>query len=121
MECSPILLEYCFRYLYNMNYETYIKAGEHLKTLVELSKLTKEERISKRENVKHLLDGYIFYPITTWPSSIRETLEHDTITNKNTLKLTPFVFRNGISPNVFMEYYYTFILNTPPKISKCTR
>ena len=86
-----------------MNYETYIKAGEHLKTLVELNKLTKEERISKRENVKHLLDGYIFYPITTWPSSIRETLEHDTITNKNTLKL-PLHF--------VMEFPQTSLWNT---------
>ena len=120
MECSPILLEYCFRYLYNKKYETYIKEGEHLKTLVELNKLTKEERISKRENVKHLLDRYIFYPISTWPSSIRETLKHDTIMNKNTLKLTPFAFSNGISPNVFTEYHYTFILNTPPKIGKRT-
>ena len=48
-----------------MNYETYIKEGQHLKTLLELNKLTKEERITKRENLKHLLHGYIFYPIST--------------------------------------------------------
>ena len=47
-----------------MNYETYIKEGQHLKTLLELNKLTNEERITKRENLKHLLDGYIFYPIS---------------------------------------------------------
>ena len=97
-----------------MNYEMYIKAGEHLKTLVEHNRLTKEERISKRENVEHLLDGYIFYHISTWPSSTRETLKHDTITNKNTFKLTPFAYGNVISPNLFIEYHYTFILNTPP-------
>ena len=73
-----------------MYYETYIKEGQHLKTLLVLNKLTKEELISTRENLKHLLNGYIFYPFSTWPSSIRETLDHDTITNKNTFKLILF-------------------------------
>ena len=58
-----------------MDYETYIKASQHLKTLLKLNKLTKEERISIRENLKHILDGYIFYPISTWPSSIREIFD----------------------------------------------
>ena len=44
-----------------MNYKTYIKEGQHLKTLLELNKLTNEEHITKRENLKHLLDRYIFY------------------------------------------------------------
>ena len=44
-----------------MNYETSIKEGQHHKTLLELNKVAKEERIAKRENLKHLLDGYIFY------------------------------------------------------------
>ena len=56
-----------------MNYETYIKERQHLKTILELNKLTKDEYISKRE--KHLLDGYIFYPISTWPSSVIKILE----------------------------------------------
>ena len=47
-----------------MNYETYIKEGQHTKTVLKLNKLTKKERIAKRENLKHLLDGYIFYPIS---------------------------------------------------------
>ena len=47
-----------------MNYETYIKEGKQLKTLLKLNKLTKKERIAKRENLKHLLDGYIFYTIS---------------------------------------------------------
>ena len=38
----------------------YNKERQHLKTLLELNKLTKEERIAKRQNFKHLLDGYIF-------------------------------------------------------------
>ena len=29
-----------------MNYETFIKEGEHLSTLLKLTKLTKEERTS---------------------------------------------------------------------------
>ena len=65
-----------------MNYKTYIKEGQHLKTLLKLNKLTKEERISTRKNLKHLLDGYIFYPTSTWSSSIKEFLEHDTIADK---------------------------------------
>ena len=103
-----------------MNYEMYNKERQHLKTLLELNKLTKEERISKRENLKHLLEEYIFYPISAWPSSIRKILEHDTIIDKNTFKLILFAYGNGISPNVFIEYLYTFILNTHPKISKRT-
>ena len=39
-----------------MNYVTYIKEGQHLKTLLKLIKL-KEKSISKLENLKHLLDG----------------------------------------------------------------
>ena len=101
-----------------MNYETYITEGQHLKKLLKLNKLTKEESISKRENLKHLLDGYIFYPISIWPSSIRVILEHDTITDKNTFKLILFAYGNGISSNVFIEYLYTFILNTSSKIRK---
>ena len=103
-----------------MNYETYIKEGKHLKTLLYLNKFTKEERIAKREKLKHLLDGYIFYLISTWPSSVREIVEHDTITNKNTFKLTLFAHGNGISPCVLIEYFYTLILNVPSKIKKCT-
>ena len=101
----------------NVHYETYLKEGQHLKALLKL-KLTKEGRIPKRDSLKHLLDGYIFYSISTWPSSIKEILEHDTITNKNTFKIILFAYGNGISPNVFIEYLYTFILNTPPKIKK---
>ena len=82
--------------------------------------LTNEERITKRENLKHLLDGYIFYPISTWPLSIREILEHDIITDKNTFKLILFAYGNGISPDVLIEYLYTLILNTPSKIRKGT-
>ena len=102
-----------------MNYVTYIKEGQHLKTLLKLIKL-KEKSISKLENLKHLLDGYIFYPISTWPSSIRKILKHNTITDKNTLNLILFAYVNGISSNVFMEYLYTFILNTLSKIRKRT-
>ena len=103
-----------------MNYETYIKEGQHLKTLLELNKLTNEERITKRENLKHLLDGNIFYPIFTWPFSIREILEHDTITDKNTFKLILFAYGHRILPDVLTEYLYTLILNTLSKIRKCT-
>ena len=83
-----------------MNYETFIKEGEHLKTLLKLTKLTKEERTSAREDLAHLLDGYIFYPTSTWPPSIKEIVEHNTITDRNTFKLIPFAYGNGISPNV---------------------
>ena len=103
-----------------MNYETYMKEGQHLKTLLELNKLTNEERITKRENLKHLLDGYIFYSISTWPFSIREILEHDTRTDKNNFKLILFPYGDGISPDVLIEYLYTLILNTPSKIRKRT-
>ena len=76
---------------------------------------------STRKNLKHL-DGYIFYPISTstWSFSIKEIFKHDTITNKNTFKLNLLTYGNGISPNIFTEYLYTFILNTPSKIRKCT-
>ena len=101
-----------------MNYETFIKEGEHLKT--KLTKLTKEERTSTREDLAHLLDGYIFYPISTWPPSIKEIMEYNTITDRNTFKLLIFAYGNGTSSNVFIEYLYTFILNTTSKIKKRT-
>ena len=103
-----------------MNYETYIKEGQHLKTLLKLNKLIKEERISKQENLKHLFYGSIFYPISTWPSSIGQILKHDTITDKNTFKLILLTCSNRIYPNVCIEYLYTLILNTPSRIRKHT-
>ena len=93
---------------------------QHLKTLLELNKLTKEKRITKRENLKYLPDGDTFCPISTWPSSVREILEHDTITDKNTFKLILFAYGNRIFPDVFIQYLYTFIPNTPSKIRKRT-
>ena len=98
-----------------MNYETFIKEGEHLKTLLKLTKLTKEERASARGDLVHLLGRYIFNPISTWLPSIKEIVEHNTITDRNTFKLIMLACGNRISPNLFMEYLYTFILNTPKK------
>ena len=86
-----------------MNYETFIKEGEHLKTLLKLTKLTKEEGTSAREDLPHLLGGYILYPILTWPPSIKEIIEQNTITDRNTFRLILFSYGNGISPNVFIE------------------
>ena len=60
-----------------MNYETFIKEGQHLETLLTLTKLTKEERTSTRKDLEHLLEGHIFYPIFTWPPSIKEISEHN--------------------------------------------
>ena len=65
-----------------MNYETIIREGQHLKTLLTLTILTKEERRSTRKNLEHLRDEQIFYPISTQPSSIKEILEHNPITDK---------------------------------------
>ena len=96
-----------------MNYETFIKEGQHLKTLLKLTKLTKEERASARKDLEYLLDGHIFYLISTWPPFIKEILEHNTITDKSTFKLILFAYGNEIFPNVFIEYLYMFILNTP--------
>ena len=101
-----------------MNHETYIKEVQHFKTLLELDKLIQEEHIAKRENLKHLLHGYIFYPISTWPSSIREIVEHDTITSKNTFQMILFPYGHGISQDVLIEYLYILFLNTPSKIRK---
>ena len=117
-QCLPIPLDYFFRYIYNMNHETYIKEVQHFKTLLELDKLIQEEHIAKRENLKHLLHGYIFYPISTWPSSIREIVEHDTITSKNTFQMILFPYGHGISQDVLIEYLYTLFLNTPSKTRK---
>ena len=103
-----------------MNCKTHIKKGNILKHYLNSTNFTKEERVSKRENLKNLLERYIFYSISTWPSSMREILEHDTVTDKNTFKLILFLYGNEISPNVFIEYIYTFILNTPPKMRKRT-
>ena len=75
-----------------MNYETFIKEGEHLKTLLKLTKLTKEERASAWEDLAHLL------PYTTWHPSIKKIVEHNTITDRSTFKLLLFAYGNGISP-----------------------
>ena len=104
-----------------MDYETIIKEGQHLKTLLTLTKLTKKERASTRKDLEQLLDGHIFYPISTWSPSIKEILEHNTITNKNTFTVILFAYGNGVSPNIFIEYLYSFILNTPAKTKKRTQ
>ena len=103
-----------------MNYETCTRKGEHPKTLLILSILIKKGRTSTGKNLKHFLDGQIFYPKSTQPPSIKEILKHNPITDKNTLKLILFAYGNGISPNVFMEYLRTFIFNTPSKTKKRT-
>ena len=105
-----------------MDYETFIKEGQQLKILLTLTKLTKEERASTRKDLEKLFgDGHIFYPISTWPPFINEILEYNTITDKNTFKLILFAYGNGISPNVFIQYLYTFILSTPSKTKKRTQ
>ena len=104
-----------------MNYETFIKEGQHLKTLFTLTKSTKEEQTSTRKDLDHVLDVHIFYPISTWLPSTKEILEHNLITDKNTFKLILFAYGSGTSPNVFIEYLYTFILNTLSKTKKRTR
>ena len=63
-----------------MNFEMHIK--HHLKTLLKLNKLTKEDRPSAQRGLRHLIDVNIFYPISTWPLFIKEILKHDTITDK---------------------------------------
>ena len=103
-----------------MNYETFLRERQHLQILSTLTILTKEERTSTGKNLEHLLDGQSFYPISTWPPSIKEIIEHNPITDKDTFKLILFAYGNGISPNVFIEYLYTFILNTPSKTKKRT-
>ena len=103
-----------------MNYETFIRGGQHLKTLLTLTILTKEERTFTRKNLEHLFGGHIFDPISTRPPCIKEILKHNPITDKNTFKLILFANGNGTSPNVFIEYLYRFILNTPSKTKKRT-
>ena len=80
-----------------MNYETFIRKGQHLKTLLTLTMLTKEERTSTQKTLEHLLDGHLFYPISTWPPSIKEILEHNPITDKNIFKLILFAYGNKFS------------------------
>ena len=104
-----------------MNYETFIRERQHLKILSILTILTKEERTSTRKKTLNIfLMDKIFCPISTWPPSIKEIIEHNPITDKDTFKLILFAYGNGISPNVFIEYLYTFILNTPSKTKKRT-
>ena len=86
-----------------MNYETFIREGRYLKTLLTLTILTNEERTSSRKNLEHLLDRQIFYPISTRPPSIKEILEHNPITDKNILK--------RISLPMVMEFPQTFSQN----------
>ena len=104
-----------------MNYETSIKEGQHLKILLTLTKLTKEEPASRRKDFKQLLDGHIFCPISKWLPSITEILEHNTITDKNTFKLILFAYGYGISPKVCIQYLYTFILNISSNAKKRTQ
>ena len=95
-----------------MNCETYTRERQHLKTLHKLSKVTKAERKSLKRDLRHLIEvGCIFYPISSWPLSIKEILKHDTITDTNTFQLILFAYDSDISPNVFMKYLYMLILN----------
>ena len=88
--CNPSLNSFLQVQFTGMNYETYIKVRHHLKTLHKLNKLTKEERTFAQRDLRHLIDGNIFYSISAWPPSIKEIFKHDTITNKNTFKLNSF-------------------------------
>ena len=87
-----------------MNYEMYIKERQHFKNTTQTQQINKRGTYIHTRKPEHLLDGRIFYPISTWPSSIREIPKHDTITDKNTFKLILFAYGNGTYPNVFKEY-----------------
>ena len=78
-------LNYSYRYLNRHELRKVHQKRQHVKTLLKLTKLTKEERRYARKDHEHLLHGCIFYHIST--PSIQEILEHNTITDKNTLKL----------------------------------
>ena len=65
----------------DINYEANINEGRHLKTLHKLNNLSKNERIPAREDLRHLFDGYIFYLISTYPSSPKEILKQEIITD----------------------------------------
>ena len=45
---------------------------------------------------------------------------NDTVTDKSTFKLIFFAYGNGISQSVFIEFLYTLIFNTLPKLKKRT-
>ena len=78
-----------------------MREGQHLKTLLTLTISTKEERTFTGKSLEHVLDGHIFYPVSTRSPSIKEMLEHTPITGKNTFKLIIFVYDNGIFPKSF--------------------
>ena len=75
--CLNLFLKYSYRFL--NRYELWnIHQGRAIS-----QNIASTHHINKRgKNLEYLLDGHIFYPISTRSPSIKEILEHNSITDK---------------------------------------
>ena len=74
--------------------------------------------MSVREDLIKLLDGEVFYPISTWPQYIRVLLQHTPISDTNTFKFIVFMYGNGCPPETCFRFLCSSYYYDKNKLSK---
>ena len=83
---------------------------EQISTTVKCNTICNMSRaslIEKRRNLLTLLNGDVFYPLSTWPHDIQQLFWEKSIGDEGTFKLMLFFMGNGCSPNIITEWILT--------------
>lgn len=87
-----------------MDYKTFANSTQHID--MKNTYMTSQQQNNQHKILKEI-NGYAFYPSTTWPLHIQLALTDTPISDINTFKLLLFFFGNGYSPQLAFEIIYT--------------
>lgn len=68
---------------------------------------SKDEMVQNRNNLFNIINGDIFYPMTSWPIQFRLKFWSKPISDKDTFELFLFFLGNGGSPSITGEWILT--------------
>ncbi len=68
---------------------------------------SKDEVVQKRNNLFNIINGDIFYPMTSWPIQFRLKFWSKPTSDKDTFELFLFFLGNGGSPSITGEWILT--------------
>ena len=66
--------------------------------------LSHEEIIEKRKELFHLMNGDVFYPLSSWPSWASRTFWKKPMTDEECFKMMLFFIGNGLEPRLAAEW-----------------
>ena len=73
---------------------------------------------TRRHNIYKLLNGDVFFPITSWPIYIQLIFLNTPLSDPDTFELLLFFYGNGCPPHICIEYLYTSYFFKKDKIPK---